>query len=200
MYFTYSAAWEYSRRRYLSTRGNVVRKIDKCPELEKVCTHVDDTKPIPQDYVEHAKRCLHCMHWLSYSLALRESFFTTRRMGFNEISCPERIAFKELIFDAIRSTQTHPFVSKKAAKDVREIVLEEIDEQAQMWGHLKECKNCYNYYYSIYEAAARLQEKYEMRIRMGFVITPYPKDVAEEISFAVIDYMLKNMPDQKWRN
>jgi len=168
-----------------------------CPELKKIRIFIDPYSPIPEHFLAHARTCEICLFWLSYSLALLESYRTTNRIIVSQHICPKKEAFHDLLWQGIRTQQVHPLISEEVTKSSQGATLDESEEPESIWEHLNRCDFCCDYYNSLYATAPTAKERYKALIHSGQPVRPLAEGTGKELLLSTVNYVPIRNPHQK---
>ena len=176
-----------------------MREEDKCPELQKLYKFLELDKPIPEEFLAHARGCETRLFWLTHALAIQDVLRNTTRLFRND-NCPRRESFRDRLFVAAHSTRYDKLkISRKSARIscVISSTSEEFPDAIEFCLHLLECTDCHDYYDGIYAKMIAAQEKYEKAVREKESVRPIIEDTAEEINLARIPFLSSSPEGQK---
>lgn len=153
---------------------------DQCENSAIIHRVVNLDKKIDKSIIEHANICESFMFWLSYLLALNDSYYK-RTNWVHGKECPERHVFLAVLRAAVEALRnSRGCVDKSDARRVRYMALNEIGvpEYTQ---HIESCVFCGDYYEALHLNMIAAQEDYERRIRNRENVRPVIGDDVRDI-------------------
>ena len=172
------------RRKPPGEQGTAIssgRRKTACRHFGRIPRITSTDKPVPKEFLKHAKTCKRCRLWLSYLLAVNKAFLSTITRFYNN-GCPPKSIFKLMLIIAVRD----PGISKERIFAAIKNSGEETAFSEQTRKHLENCGLCEAYSAELYEEVERWQKKYDEAISKEQEIRPVIEDAGREIKFSKI--------------